>query len=57
MPWASTVGEVLKRFGLVKPRKRRPRVSPYTAPFAECSEPNQVWCAAALWENKTEKSF
>ena len=45
VPWASTIGEVLKRFGLVKPRKRRQRVSPYTAPFSECTEPNQLWCA------------
>jgi transposase InsO family protein len=45
VPSTSTVGEVLKRFGLVKPRKRRQHVSPYTAPFSQCTEPNQVWCA------------
>ena len=43
-PVASTIGELLKREGLVCPRRRRPRATPspkLTAPNA----PNVVWCA------------
>ena len=44
-PADSTVGEILKRAGLVKARKRRRRVAPYTEPFGECGAPNQSWSA------------
>lgn len=44
LPSASTIGRVLKRLGLTAPRKRRRRTPPYTAPFAACVAPNQVWC-------------
>jgi transposase InsO family protein len=43
-PAASTMGELLRREGLVIPRKRRRRVDPYTAPFASAHAPNRVWC-------------
>lgn len=43
-PAASTIGEILKREGLVIPRVVRRRTPPYTQPFAEVGEPNQVWC-------------
>ena len=43
-PAASTIGELLRREGLVIPRKKRRRVDPYTAPFAAASAPNRVWC-------------
>ena len=43
-PAASTIGELLRREGLVIPRKRRRRVDPYTAPFAAANAPNRVWC-------------
>lgn len=43
-PAASTMGEILKREGLVIPRVVRRRVPPYTQPFAAVGEPNQVWC-------------
>jgi transposase InsO family protein len=43
-PAASTMGELLRREGLVIPRKKRRRVDPYTAPFAAAQVPNRVWC-------------
>lgn len=43
-PAASTMGELLRREGLVIPRKKRRRTDPYTAPFASASAPNRVWC-------------
>jgi transposase InsO family protein len=43
-PAASTMGELLRREGLVMARKKRRRTDPYTAPFASASEPNRVWC-------------
>jgi putative transposase len=42
-PAPSTIGEHLKKHGLVKDRKRRLRVPPYTEPFKTCQEPNSVW--------------
>lgn len=44
-PADSTVGEILKRAGLVKARKHRRRVTPYNEPFGECCAPNQSWSA------------
>jgi putative transposase len=44
-PAASTIGELLRREGLVIARKKRRRVPPYTAPFAAATESNRVWCA------------
>lgn len=43
-PAASTIGEILKRSGMVKPRRRRRRSTPSQQPFAACTAPNQVWC-------------
>lgn len=43
-PAASTMGELLRREGLVIARKKRRRVDPYRAPFAAATEPNRVWC-------------
>jgi len=44
-PAASTIGEILKREGLVKPRKRKRRTPPYLKPFNSCQRPNAVWSA------------
>ena len=44
-PAASTIGELLKREGLVVGRKRRRRTAPYTEPLAHADGPNRVWCA------------
>jgi transposase InsO family protein len=44
-PAASTIGELLKREGLVAPRKRqRPRYS-FGEPLTPASDCNRVWCA------------
>lgn len=47
MQWPSvcTVEKWLRRHGLVKERKRRKRVPPYSEPFLECDVPNKVWSA------------
>ena len=44
-PAASTIGELLKREGLVAARKKRRRTAPYTEPLAHADGPNRVWCA------------
>ena len=47
MKWPSvcTVEKWLRRHGLVKERKRRKRVPPYSEPFLQCDAPNKVWSA------------
>lgn len=44
-PATSTIGEIIKRAGLVVPRKKRRRTEPYTQPLAHAEESNRVWCA------------
>src|SRR6266853_6990098 len=44
-PAASTIGELLKREGLVVARPKRRRTAPYTEPLAHADGPNRVWCA------------
>ena len=46
-PWpaASTIGELLKREGLVVARKKRRKTTPYSEPLAHADGPNRVWCA------------
>jgi putative transposase len=44
VPSPSTVGDLLKRHGLVKPRRRRVRTPPCVEPLAIGSQPNDVWC-------------
>src|SRR5271170_5951888 len=46
-PWpaTSTIGEILRRAGLVVPRKKRRRTEPYTQPLAHANQSNRVWCA------------
>lgn len=44
MPAPSTAGEILRRHGLVRPRKRVRRTDPWTRPFGECTAPNETWC-------------
>lgn len=43
LPAASTMGDILKRAGLVTSRKRRQRVYRYATPYTEASAPNDVW--------------
>ena len=44
-PATSTVGEIIKRAGLVAPRKKRRKTEPYSEPLAHATESNRVWCA------------
>jgi len=45
LPAVSTIGNVLKRHGLSRRRKRRDRSAPpRTQPFASCDRPNALWC-------------
>ena len=44
-PAASSVGELLRRRGLVKSRNRRPRASPHVSRPGRFDEPNDTWCA------------
>jgi len=44
-PAISTTGEILKREGMVRPRKIKRRTPPYTQPFNGCDRPNQTWSA------------
>lgn len=46
-PWpaASTVGDILRRAGLVRPRRRRRVSVPYGHRLAAYAVPNAVWCA------------
>ena len=44
-PATSTMGEIVKRAGLVVARRKRRRTEPYTEPFQHALESNRVWCA------------
>ena len=44
-PSVCTAEKWLRRHGLVKERKRRRRVTPYSEPFVLCDAPNKVWSA------------
>jgi transposase InsO family protein len=44
-PVDSTIGEILKRHGLVKPRRKRHKVPPQSQPLAHATAPNEVWSA------------
>jgi transposase InsO family protein len=43
-PALSTVGHLLARYGLTKPRRTTRRTSPYGQPFLGYDKPNAVWC-------------
>ena len=44
-PAASTAGEILKRHGLVEPRRRRRRQPRRAKPVIEAGQPNDLWTA------------
>lgn len=44
-PADSTAGEILKRAGLVRPKRRKASVAPNGFPFAQCDAPNRLWSA------------
>lgn len=45
LPAPSTIGDILKRQGLVRPRRRIRRSSPYGERLRQYAAPNAVWCA------------
>jgi putative transposase len=45
VPAVSTIGEWLRREGVVGRSRRRRRAPPYTQPFAAVSTANDVWCS------------
>jgi putative transposase len=44
LPAPSTIDSLLKRRGLVEPRKRRGCTLPYASPLCLATAPNEVWC-------------
>jgi putative transposase len=44
-PAPSTVDELLRREGLIEPRRRVRRATPYGAPYTIAVAPNDLWCA------------
>jgi putative transposase len=44
-PVPSTIGQWLKKYGLVNKRKKRLSVPPYSEPFQGCQSANAVWSA------------
>lgn len=44
-PASSTIGELLKRHNLVKPRRCRKRTPGYSEPFGTCFGANDIWSA------------
>jgi len=44
-PATSTIGEMVKRAGLVVARQKRRRTEPYSEPLAHANASNRVWCA------------
>jgi len=44
VPAPSTVGAILKRHGLVAPRRRKVRVARSPSPLTDARAPNEVWC-------------
>lgn len=44
-PAPSTIGSILGKYGLVKPRRGRHKTPPHTQPLAHAKAPNDVWSA------------
>ena len=46
VPWPapSTVGDLLNKAGLVRRRKRRRQTAPWSQPFVQAEQPNDLWC-------------
>lgn len=43
-PAASTIGSILDRHGLIRPRRARIRVPAHPSPLEPCQWPNELWC-------------
>lgn len=56
-PAISTIGDILKKHGLVRPKKYKRHVATYSEPFAECIAPNDVWSADFKGQFKVGSSY
>lgn len=56
-PATSTMGEILKKHGLVKPKKYRKRVPAHSEPFLECNASNRVWSADYKGQFKVGRAY
>jgi transposase InsO family protein len=45
LPATSTIGHLLARHGMTRPRRTSRRTTPYGQPFLGYDKPNAVWCA------------
>lgn len=45
IPSVNTIESILDNHGLVKRKKKRPKVTPYTDPFLQCNKSNTIWSA------------
>ncbi len=52
-PCQTSVENILKRNGLVKPRKYRLRLAKRTEPLQDCYNPNDIWCTDFKGWSKT----
>jgi len=43
LPSVSTFALIFRRNGLIRPKRRRRKTPPFSAPLAHAKEPNQVW--------------
>jgi transposase InsO family protein len=43
-PALSTMGEILQRQGLIRPKRKRVRVTPSSSPLGHADAPNALWC-------------
>lgn len=55
-PAPSTIGDILKRHGMVVARQRRSRLQARARPFLEAREPNDIWCVDFKGDFCTENS-
>lgn len=44
LPSVSTFALIFRRNGLIRPKRRRRKTPPFSAPLAHAKAPNQVWC-------------
>jgi transposase InsO family protein len=56
-PSPATAEKWLRRNGLVKKRRYRKRVPPYSEPFLDCEAPNRVWSADYKGQFRTGDGF
>jgi len=56
-PCRSTIADILKRNGMIEPRRRRRRTPQSTFPLAAATAPNIVWCTDFKGKFRVEKRY